>query len=107
MEQLSSEENNILRELYQRITCARSDRAVDEVMQFWNRLNEFEKRQRWYMGLNRSDHIITSTQASRMLDDFKYYELLNDISNETQQKKDGGVYLMWSFIRWQDGNMQL
>ena len=75
LEQLSSEENNILQELYERITFTRPrDREVDEVMQFWNRLNEFEKRQRWYMGLNRSDHIITSTQASRMLDDFKYYD---------------------------------
>ena len=86
LEQLSSEENNILRELYERITCARSDREVDEVMHFWNRLNEFGKRQRWYMG-KRSDHIITSTQASRMLDDFKYYELWYGVLNEQQQKK--------------------
>ena len=31
--------------------------------------------------------MITSAQASRMLDDFKYYELCYEISNEQQQKK--------------------
>ena len=79
---LSSDEYMILDELYQRLT-SRTDEELHDVKAFWGRLHEYRSRT-----LRRSnDQAVTTEQASKMLESFKYNVLWYELPKKQRNKK--------------------
>ena len=88
MDELSSEEEKNLDELYERITYARvKDEELHDVMVFWGRLYEYRERERRRMLQSSEDQSVTPQQASQMLESFKYCQLWYDLTWKQQQSK--------------------
>ena len=88
IDDLSSEENQILDELYSRIIRTRdADDDLYDVMAFWRRLHEYGERERCRMLQSRGDQSVTPEQASQIYESFKWNELWYDLTWEQQQNK--------------------
>ena len=84
--ELISEQSKILHELYQRITETRTEEeALQDVMTFWGRLNEYRERMCRDMLHSSKEQPVTPRQASQMVEDFKYDQLWHELSREQQQ----------------------
>ena len=74
--ELISEQSKILHELYQRITETRTEEeALQDVMTFWGRLNEYRERMCRDMLHSSKEQPVTPRQASQMVEVFKYDQL--------------------------------
>ena len=90
MDELPSEEQEILKELYQIITCTgATDGQLHDVMVFWARLNKYRERHVYDNRVLQNSEVRTAMpqQTSRILEDFKYYELWHDLTEEQQKKE--------------------
>jgi hypothetical protein len=90
MDQLPSEEHEILDELYERLTYTRrEDEQLHGVVVFWAKLHEFRERSIYRNRLLQSseDQTVTPQQGAQMLENFKYYELWYDLTKEQQRRK--------------------
>ena len=86
--ELFSEEYNILDELYSRITTSRArDEELHNVMMFWGRLNKYRERECRRMMQSSEDQAVTPEQASKMLENFKYYQLWYDLTWKQRRSK--------------------
>ena len=84
--ELISEQSHILHELYQRITETRTEEeALQDVMTFWGRLNEYRGRMCRDMLHSSNEHPVTPRQASQMVDFFKRHQLRHELTWEQQQ----------------------
>ena len=82
-DELSVQEDQILDEFYERITYNRGEKELHNVVAFWGRLCEYRSRM-----LQSSEHqSMTPSQASEMIDRFKYYDLWHDLTWEQKQNK--------------------
>jgi hypothetical protein len=78
------EQYNILDELYERITRTRvEDEELHDVMVFWGKLDEYRER----MLQSSEEQLVTTQQASEMLDAFKYDHLWDELTWQQQQSK--------------------
>ena len=82
--ELTAQEDEILDELYQRLTRGKRDEEVQNVMAFWERLREYQSR--W--GQSSEDQAMTPADASRLLERFKWDELWYELTPE-QKQSDG------------------
>ena len=86
--ELFSEQSHILDELYQRITETRTEEeALQDVMTFWGRLNEYRERECRDMLHSSKEQSVTPCQASHMVDNFKYYQLWHELPWEQRQSQ--------------------
>ena len=77
-EELSTEEANILDELYQRIT----HRGAEDVVAFWGRLRDYRNR-----SLQSSEgQPMTPERASQLVESFKYHELWRELTRAQQER---------------------
>ena len=90
MDELPSEEQEIPEELYQIITYTRAtDGQLHDVMVFWARLHKYREHHVYYNCVLQSSEVQTAMpqQTSRILENFKYYELWHDFMEEQQKSK--------------------
>jgi len=81
LSELFSEEENILDQLYERITHTRvEEEDLHDVMVFWGRLHAYREHECRRMLQNSDEQSVTSDQAFQMLESFKYYELWYDLT---------------------------
>ena len=90
MDELPSEEHKILDEFYEIITYTRATVGqLHDVMVFWARLHKYRERHVYYNRVLQSSEVQTAMpqQTSRILENFKYYELWHDLTEEQQKSK--------------------
>ena len=88
----SSENHTHTGNVFEQLSERSENEQLQDVMSFWGRLNDYRERNcSRLLHIPASDrHIplaVTSEQASRILEDFKYHELWWDLTRKQQQSK--------------------
>ena len=78
---LSAQENDILNELYERLTRDRGDEEVQNVMAFWGKLREYQRS----CLQSSEDQEMTPARASYLLERFKWDVLWHELYPTQQQ----------------------
>ena len=81
--ELSTEEDEILNELYERLTRNRGEEEVQNVMAFWGKLREYRRS----CLQSSEDQAMTETRASELLEGFKRDVLWYELYPVQQQSK--------------------